>query len=140
MSDHEATARELYEIQEIEDKSTSLGIHYRITEIATDSRVATCYLSDNARLICDTLNGSAALLREAEARELPWNLEAELNELRAEIAKLTAERDAAVAIAKAAVVQGLEIAQNTAKIHIARAGYVIADAIAAEISKRKEPA
>lgn len=45
-----------YEIQTIKDKEAPHGVHYRVTEIATDSRVATCYLKENAQLVCDALN------------------------------------------------------------------------------------
>lgn len=45
-----------YEIQKIKDKEAPHGVHYRVTEIATDSRVATCYYEENAQLVCDALN------------------------------------------------------------------------------------
>lgn len=43
-----------YEIQTINSKED--GLNYRITHISSDSRVATCYLKENAELVCDALN------------------------------------------------------------------------------------
>lgn len=43
-----------YEIQVTEDEDKKKN--YRITHINSDSRVATCYLKENADLVCDALN------------------------------------------------------------------------------------
>jgi len=43
-----------YEIQTINSKED--GLNYRITHISSDSRVATCYLKENAELVCEALN------------------------------------------------------------------------------------
>lgn len=58
-----------YEIQTIKDKEAPSGYHYRITEIATDSRVATCYLEENAKLVCDALN-ERTINRSSEPQRL----------------------------------------------------------------------
>jgi hypothetical protein len=43
-----------YEVQTI--PSANDGLNYRVTEIKTDSRVATCYAKENADLVCRALN------------------------------------------------------------------------------------
>ena len=43
-----------FEVQKID--SDTDGVNYRVTDIRTDSRIATCYLEDNANLVCDALN------------------------------------------------------------------------------------
>jgi hypothetical protein len=49
-----------FEVQVIE---RSLGQkEYRITHIKTDSRIATCFLKENADYICKVLNNSKQLL------------------------------------------------------------------------------
>lgn len=44
-----------YEVQKI-TKSDGQIENYRVTHIATDSRVATCFDKDNAQMVCDALN------------------------------------------------------------------------------------
>lgn len=44
-----------YEIQVMKDEDK---INYRITHINSDSRVATCYLKENADLVCEALNST----------------------------------------------------------------------------------
>jgi hypothetical protein len=43
-----------YEVQIID--SPEQGVNYRVTHVATDSRIATCYVAEHAELICDALN------------------------------------------------------------------------------------
>lgn len=47
--------KEPYAIEPLQDKESG-EISYRITHVATDSRVATCYLAQNALLVCEALN------------------------------------------------------------------------------------
>lgn len=46
-----------YEVQMVE--SSKDGMSYRVTEIKTDSRIATCYLLENAYLVANALNAYA---------------------------------------------------------------------------------
>lgn len=55
----QVTSKERYEIQQIQ-MPNGQGIDHRITDTMTDSRVATCYHPDNARLVCDALNAYSA--------------------------------------------------------------------------------
>ena len=53
-----------FEIQVI---NRSLGQkEYRITHINTDSRIATCFLEENAKFVCDALNAYDKHLRFME--------------------------------------------------------------------------
>jgi chromosome segregation ATPase len=89
-----------YEIQEME--FIGYGVNFRITEIATDSRVATCYLRENAVKVCDALNGCAAALaaKDTEIARLKEDLgvwdgrEQEVIQLRAALATALATAEA----------------------------------------------
>ena len=50
------TSNQHFTIQRIPLKPPSNGTDHRITDTRTDSRVATCYDHDNARMVCDALN------------------------------------------------------------------------------------
>ena len=52
--------KKCYEVQEIKDPNVSSGIHYRVSHIPTDSRIATCYLQENANFVCKALNKISA--------------------------------------------------------------------------------
>lgn len=43
-----------YSVQTINSKTD--GKNYRVTDNTTDSRIATCYIEENAELICKALN------------------------------------------------------------------------------------
>jgi hypothetical protein len=49
-------SRPPYEIQTIDDPDAPNGVHYRVSHAPTDSRIATCYLKENAGLVCQALN------------------------------------------------------------------------------------
>lgn len=53
----EAMSKYRYEIQETVD--SLYGRNYRITDTATDSRIATCFLRENADLVVAALNRTA---------------------------------------------------------------------------------
>jgi hypothetical protein len=46
--------------QEVQYEIQSLADNFRITHIATDSRVATCYARENAERVCNALNHTPA--------------------------------------------------------------------------------
>jgi hypothetical protein len=61
-----------YEVQTIE---TTEGVNYRITEKATDSRIATCYVKDNADLVCKALNKlDEPILTKVEHNPYPFKI------------------------------------------------------------------
>lgn len=51
-----------YEVQTIDDAEAPAGVHYRITDIVGDNRVATCYVKENADFVCEALNCTVKLL------------------------------------------------------------------------------
>lgn len=68
-----------YEVQRIAGRQSALHdevVNFRVTDKATDSRIATCYLEENADLIVAALNSLAAMTKRAE------ELDAELQDVR----------------------------------------------------------
>lgn len=70
---------ERYVVQEI--RQPDGGANLRITDVSDDSRIATCYNDDNARLVAKSLNHWAVEKARADAAE-------------ARVKELTADRDA----------------------------------------------
>lgn len=59
-----------YDYETIQDKTVKAGVHYRVRDIDTDSRIATCYLECNAKLVVAALNGQGADYRSVVAADL----------------------------------------------------------------------
>jgi hypothetical protein len=56
--------KQRYEVQTITDKTTTSGVHYRISDMKGDNRVATCYDVDHAIIVTHALN---AMEKRAQA-------------------------------------------------------------------------
>lgn len=70
-----------YSIQEIADDKTRDGIHYRITDNNGDNRIATCYLKENAELVCEALNTLYNKKKTKPKIEVPADKIIQFNEL-----------------------------------------------------------
>jgi uncharacterized protein YbcC (UPF0753/DUF2309 family) len=89
------TATPRYEVQRIVERGGNAS--FRVTDKTSDSRIATCYIEENARFIVEVLNAEPALRAENEQRKVDeaeqferaneWRDQAEKQRMRAEAAE-----------------------------------------------------
>lgn len=65
-----------YDYETIQDKTVKAGVHYRVRDIDTDSRIATCYLECNAKLVVEALNELDATYRTFVGEDLREEIKA----------------------------------------------------------------